>query len=229
MTNGRGGSARNAPVSAGCNGSAGRGRGHGCPSSKTAGRAPQTDTGKAALRRLAKARRAEAYRRSADAAAGEIAEKVAALAVLAEPTVVAGYAAIRDELDVWPLLRRLLDLGHVCALPVVEDRAMPLTFRRWRPDDVLVADGYGIPTPLDTAPAVTPRVVLVPLVAFDRRGCRLGYGAGYYDRTLSTLRGNGTIAAVGVGFAAQEVDRVPAAATDQTLDWIVTEAEVIHS
>ena len=229
MTNGRGGSARNAPVSARNNGSAGNGQDRVSGSSDVAGGVQRADTGKAALRRLAKARRAEAYRRDADTAARMIAEKVAALSVLAEPTTVAGYAAIRDELDVWPLMLRLLDVGHVCALPVVEDRTMPLTFRRWQPDDVLVADGYGIPTPLGTAPMVTPRVILVPLVAFDRRGGRLGYGAGYYDRTLSALRESDAIVAVGVGFAAQEVDRVPAAPTDQTLDWIVTEAEVLHS
>ena len=228
MTNGRGGSARNPTSSAGGGSPAVTGRASGALSLDAAADASRTDTGKVALRRLAKARRAEAHRHCAEAAAKAIAEKVAALAVLAKPTVVAGYAAIRDELDVWPLLHRLHALGHMCALPVVEDRSMPLTFRRWQPGDVLIADDHAIPTPRDTAQLLRPRVALVPLVAFDRRGCRLGYGAGYYDRTLAALRSVDTVAAVGIGFAAQEVDRVPAAPTDQALDWIVTESEVIQ-
>ncbi|HSK40210.1 MAG TPA: 5-formyltetrahydrofolate cyclo-ligase [Arenibaculum sp.] len=138
--------------------------------------------------------------------------------------VVSGYWPIGFELDVLPLLRHFAREGHVCALPVGEGRGMPLSFRAWVPGDPLVAAGFGIMVPPPSSPAVTPRVVLVPLLAFDRAGYRLGYGAGYYDRTLAELRDRGPVTAVGVAYAGQEVPEVPRDEYDQRLDWLVTES-----
>jgi 5-formyltetrahydrofolate cyclo-ligase len=111
----------------------------------------------------------------------------------------------------------------VLALPVVERRGAPLVFRRWRPDMALKPGAYGIPAPPEDAPTLTPDIVLVPLVAFDRFGHRLGYGGGYYDRTLARLRAERPVQAIGCAHAAQEVARIPAMATDARLDWLLTE------
>jgi 5-formyltetrahydrofolate cyclo-ligase len=138
---------------------------------------------------------------------------------------------VADEADAMPLLLRLADRGHPLALPAVLDRGLPLAFRAWAPGDDLVAGWYGIPCPPDTAAERAPTVVLLPLVAFDRRGHRLGQGAGFYDRSLAALRrhapAHAPVLAVGIGFADQELPRVPAETHDQPLDWIVTERDAM--
>jgi 5-formyltetrahydrofolate cyclo-ligase len=133
-----------------------------------------------------------------------------------------------DELDIRPLLTRLSDDGRVCALPVVVARGEPLVFRRWRPGETLVAAGFGTHEPEPEAPEIAPGIVITPLLAYDDSGRRLGYGGGYYDRTLRSLRRTRRIVAVGVGFDAQRVARVPAGDGDETLDWIVTEERAIR-
>ena len=114
----------------------------------------------------------------------------------------------------------------VC-LPVVAAPDAPLVFRRWLPDDPLVTGSFGISEPTAAAQEVPPRAVLVPMLAFDHQGHRLGYGGGYYDRTLKALRaaseGAGGIVAIGVAFAGQLRDKLPVANDDQPLDWILTE------
>jgi 5-formyltetrahydrofolate cyclo-ligase len=176
-----------------------------------------------------RAARAEARRRR-DVAAAEapgaalaVMERVLSAVPVPAGAIVSGYWPIGSELDVLPLLRRFSEAGHVCALPVVEGRGRPLRFRVWRPGAAMVEAGYGIMVPAGGAPWVTPSVLLVPLLAFDRTGCRLGYGAGYYDRTLAELRAERSVLAVGVAFAAQEMDAVPRDVYDQRLDWIVTD------
>lgn len=139
--------------------------------------------------------------------------------------IVAGYWPVRDEMDVRGLLRDLADGGAQVALPAVSGDARPLVFRRWRPGDVLAGGAYGLHEPQPDRPAVVPHVLIVPLLAFDRAGYRLGMGRGYYDRTLRVLRAGGPILAVGVGFAAQEVPELPHDGFDERLDWIVTERE----
>lgn len=136
---------------------------------------------------------------------------------------VAGYWPVRDEMDVRALLRALCEEGHPVALPVVAGPGRPLRFRRWCPGDMLAMGPFGLSEPPAEAPELTPRVLLVPLLAFDRRGYRLGYGRGYYDRTLGSLRAAGPVVAVGIAFAAQEVAELPSDHFDQRLDWIVTE------
>ena len=141
-------------------------------------------------------------------------------------TAVSGYWPVGDELDCRPLLHRLVAAGCVVGLPVVVARRAPLAFRAWAPGAAMAAGVLAIPVPAGDAAAVVPSVLIVPLLAFDRSGYRLGYGGGYYDRTLADLRASGgPVTAVGYGFAAQEVAAVPHDDTDQRLDWIVTERQ----
>ena len=188
---------------------------------------PVDTESKAALRLRARRRRAEAFAGGADvpAVVAGLAQRAGILAASRNGAVVAGYWPIRDELDCRPLLANLAEIGWECALPVVIDDNGPLVFRRWRLDEALVPGRFGIAEPCALCPAVTPDVVLVPMLAFDRNGHRLGHGAGYYDRTLAELRRrHPAVLAVGLAFAAQEVHALPAEPHDQRLDWIVTEA-----
>lgn len=139
------------------------------------------------------------------------------------PLTIAGYHPIGDEADVLPSLSAVVADGHVTALPVVTGRAWPLIFRLWRPGHPLVPGAFRVMEPMGDAPLVQPDIVLVPLLAFDRAGYRLGYGGGFYDRTLEVLRAEAPTLAVGIGYAGQGVDKLPIDAYDQRLDWIVTE------
>lgn len=136
---------------------------------------------------------------------------------------VGAYWPVGDEADARPLLGHLHALGAPCFLPVVIAAGQPLAFRRWRPGQVLEKGPLNTLQPAATAEAGFPSILLVPLLAFDRRGYRLGQGGGYYDRTLPLLRGRGALQAVGVGLSCQEVASVPHEGTDARLDWIVTE------
>jgi len=136
---------------------------------------------------------------------------------------VAGYWPLRDELDVRALLGDLDGERFVCALPVVKAPGRPLLFRRWRPGDALTESALGIAEPAPDKREVQPFALLVPLLAVDGAGRRLGYGKGYYDRTLAALRAAGRVIAIGVCFEAQRVREVPADGSDQPLDWVVTE------
>ena len=186
------------------------------------------DQRKEELRRECKMRRAEAHDRLGASGGDAIAERFAASISLAPQSIVAGYASIRDEPDVLPLLTRLVTQGHCCALPAVVSRAAPLEFRRWRPGEALEAAEFGVPTPAPGADVMNPDVLLVPLVGFDRRGRRIGYGGGFYDRTLEALRGRRAVVTVGIAFSDQEVDEVPAGDHDQPLDWVITEREAMR-
>ncbi|MCR9071736.1 MAG: 5-formyltetrahydrofolate cyclo-ligase [Alphaproteobacteria bacterium] len=143
-------------------------------------------------------------------------------------TVVSGYWPMRDEIDPRPCLHTLWTGGCRIALPVVPDGKQALVFREWEPDEELVPGPYGTSEPAPEAEIVYPSLLLVPLLAFDRRGRRLGYGGGYYDRTLAALREWQTVQAIGVAFAAQEIDAVPAGPHDALLNGIVTEAGFIE-
>jgi 5-formyltetrahydrofolate cyclo-ligase len=143
---------------------------------------------------------------------------------LAPFRVVAGYHALGAELGPWPVLRRLQAAGARIALPVALAAQAPLVFRAYDADQPLAPDAAAIPSPTDAAEALTPDLVIAPLVAFDRRGFRLGQGGGYYDRTLQALRGSGArLFVIGLAYAGQEVDRIPRDAHDQPLDAILTE------
>jgi 5-formyltetrahydrofolate cyclo-ligase len=192
----------------------------------------EADALKAAKRTLrqqsAAARSAAVGKLAPDAAGERVGELVLAAVPLPVEGVVSGYWPVGDELDIRPLLMRLHGAGHRIGLPVVTARGEPLRFRCWEPGAPMMAAAYGIQIPGAAAPEVVPAVVLAPMLAFDRAGYRLGYGGGFYDRTLAGLRMAGRVMAVGVAYAAQEVAAVPREATDQRLDWIVTEDEAIR-
>lgn len=187
---------------------------------------PDPDAAKDSLRVRA------AQARCAAAAALPPVEAGRLLAVTAAPlvpaaAVVAGYWPMGDEIDPRPLMECLAGRGCSLALPVVEGRAQPLLFRRWRAGEPLEPGAHGTRHPLAAAEAVIPSVLLVPLLAFDRLGWRLGYGGGYYDRTLDLLRGAGQIMVVGLAYAAQQVEAVPHDGHDQRLDAVATEQGVM--
>jgi 5-formyltetrahydrofolate cyclo-ligase len=128
-----------------------------------------------------------------------------------------------------PALARYAVLGHAIALPVVVGRGKPLVFRRWRDGDDMDSGPFGIAEPKAAAEDLSPDVLLVPLLSFDRAGRRLGYGGGFYDRTLRRLRAQKPITAIGVAYAAQEVSETPHGPGDEQLNWIVTEREAIQA
>ena len=144
-----------------------------------------------------------------------------------DAAVVAAYWSIGDEILTLPLLEALDAAGFATALPVTPGRGAALVFRQWKTGDVMVPGAMGIPEPRPEAPVLVPDLLFVPLAAFDRRGHRIGYGAGFYDRSLRALRADRTIVAIGVGYAAQEVERIPREAHDEPLDMILTERELI--
>jgi len=134
-------------------------------------------------------------------------------------SVVAGFWPIQDEIDIRPLLAALHGRGHPLALPVTGRRGEALVFRAWTPGEPLLPGRFGTSHP--AGEVVTPDVLLIPLLAFDAEGHRLGYGGGFYDRTLALLPGS---LRIGCAFASQELDSVPQGPYDQTLHAVVTEA-----
>lgn len=179
---------------------------------------------KADIRIAAKAARADA-RAAVDPAPAL--DRLGALLGQWPGRVVAFYAAIGTELDPAPLMARLAGSHRRLCLPVTHGRERPLSFRLWTPGAAMNDAGFGTSAPLD-APEVVPDILVVPLLAFDRRGARMGYGAGHYDRTLAGLRAAGPVTAVGLAYAAQEFPALPQEPTDQRLDMIVTETGLIR-
>jgi 5-formyltetrahydrofolate cyclo-ligase len=143
--------------------------------------------------------------------------------------VVSGFWPMPREIDIRPLLLALAGRGHPIVLPRTPRRGLALGFHRWRPGDPLEAGRMGILEPPAWAEALDPDHLLVPLVAFDCGMRRLGHGAGYYDRTLAGLRARKPVFALGVGFAAQQVERVPAGPDDALLDAVATERGVLRA
>jgi 5-formyltetrahydrofolate cyclo-ligase len=141
--------------------------------------------------------------------------------------IISGYLSIGDEIDPLPVLNRLSDEGKTCVLPVVVASETPLIFRVWQQGDALEKGPLNTRHPLVEAPTAEPDIVLVPLLAFDEHGYRLGWGGGFYDRTLAGYRERGRdITTIGIAFSGQKVDHVPHDAYDQRVDYIVTEAGV---
>lgn len=142
-------------------------------------------------------------------------------------TTVSAYWPIREELDPRPLLHALAARGAACALPAAVGRDRPLVFRRWRPGDALVEARFGLREPPETAEPLTPGIVVAPLLAVDPSGRRLGYGGGYYDRTIAALRQGGEVVAVGIGYDVQIRPGVPAGPGDVRVDWVVSERRIV--
>jgi 5-formyltetrahydrofolate cyclo-ligase len=175
---------------------------------------------KSDLRRHARAHRATLTRADYASAIARFADDLD----LTPRAIVAGYFPLRDEADPRALMAALSAAGHPLALPCVMP-GEPLTFRAWKMGDAMHANAraYGIAEPLAQAPAITPDVVLVPLLAFDGHGHRLGYGGGYYDRTLALLP---DARAIGIAYAGQEVAMLPREDHDHPLGAVITETGI---
>ena len=145
----------------------------------------------------------------------------------AQNNIISAFHSFGTEISTFELFDKLVAEGWTTALPVVVAKNTPLVFRQWAPGDKLVPGRWDIKVPPETAPEVQPDVLLVPLLAFDRKGYRLGYGGGFYDRTLEKLRAVKKVTAIGIAYAGQEIDTVPRDSHDQLLDWIMTERESI--
>ncbi|MGF1628497.1 MAG: 5-formyltetrahydrofolate cyclo-ligase [Kiloniellaceae bacterium] len=180
-----------------------------------------------AAARTARAAAAAADRAAGSPAAAALRDRVLAAVPLVPGKVVSAYWPIGEEIDPRPLMAALAARGLLLALPALRGAGQPLDFRAWRPGDALQPAGFGTQEPLAAAPLVQPDLLLVPLLAFDAAGYRLGYGGGFYDRSLALLRRAGDTLAVGLAFAAQQVAAVPREATDQPLDLVVTERALV--
>lgn len=181
------------------------------------------------LRGQAIERRAQAHITGAASAPERVRANFAAAMSLPPDATVSGYWPVRTEIDPRPLMAWLRGRGHPLALPAVVGRGRPLVFRPWLPGDELVPGMLGIDTPTAAAGTCEPEVLLVPLLAFDACGHRLGHGAGYYDITIAGLRARARVLAVGLAYATQAVDAVPREPHDERLDWVVTEATAIRT
>jgi 5-formyltetrahydrofolate cyclo-ligase len=181
---------------------------------------------KSDIRRAAVARRDALPPAERMAAAQAIAEQGLPFEVM-PGVIVSGFSPLKSEISPLPLLRRLADAGASLALPVVVGRGRPLIMRAWSFGAPLVSGVWGIREPPADAPELFPDILIVPLLAFDRCGHRIGYGAGYYDMTISRLRAMKPVMAVGIAFAAQEIAAVPATPRDARLDLVLTERGAI--
>ncbi len=180
------------------------------------------EAAKAALRQKAIKLREQAFARHSSQASEALARHGIGFANPPAGAAVSGFLAIRDEIDPQPLMLRLYEDGHRLALPVMRKVGLPLVMRKWAPGDALNEVKWGIREPGAAAPEVEPDILLVPLLAFDDTGQRIGYGRGFYDRTISALRGKKSITTIGIAFDEQRVESVPCDDKDEPLDWILT-------
>ena len=176
---------------------------------------------KAAARTAAFARRKVAHSTADAGAAGILSGVLAGY----RGVPLAGYMPIRTEIDPLPVMEEAAAHGPV-GVPVIQDSGLPLKFSRWEPGCTMKEGPFGAMIP-ETDDFLDPEILIVPLVAFDRKGGRLGYGGGFYDRTLELLRGKRATLAIGFAYAAQEAQDLPLEPTDQPLDMLVTEEEVL--
>lgn len=191
---------------------------------------PALAAAKTALRLEARARRKllMVEHPEADWMAADHASAMLAALRMTRPGVVALYKALGAEIDPRPLGETLAKSGWTLALPAVEDLEGPLVFRAWTPGETLVHDLSGLPAPSRTADEVIPMLVIVPLLAFDAGGARLGQGGGHYDRTLAAMRNHRAPPPfVGLAYSGQQVAALPREPHDQPLDGILTEAGYI--
>jgi len=181
---------------------------------------------KAQIRRDAAARRDALPAAERAAAAATIAARPLPVAVPAG-AIVSGFSPLKSEINPVPLMRAFADAGAGLALPVVAGRGKPLIMRAWSFGAPLVAGVWGIREPPPSAPEVFPDMLIVPLLAFDRTGHRIGYGAGYYDMTIARLRRVRSVTAIGIAYAAQEFADIPVTERDARLDFVLTERETL--
>jgi 5-formyltetrahydrofolate cyclo-ligase len=184
------------------------------------------DQQKAAFRTTARDRRRIAAEDAGPDASTRLAGHIDTVLSSRPAGVISGYLPIADEMDPLAVMRALAGAGWTLALPVVSGKGVALTFRQWRDGDPLEPGSLRTRHPRPSAPEVRPDVLLVPLLAFDARGQRMGWGGGFYDRTLLGLRAEKQILALGVAYAGQRVDKVPSGPHDVPLDAVVTDAGV---
>ena len=191
---------------------------------------PKIAEKKAELRKVAQSARARVHADLAVEGRGLLARRTFELIEqcdLDAGAIIAGYHPIRDELDCLGLLIELGGRKFKTALPKMRANENLLDFYEWDVDTPLDAGAYGVMEPVGEGPVLIPQLVLLPLLAFDLTGGRLGYGGGFYDRTLMALRGQGTVIAVGAGYDEQEFDVVPRESNDQLLDYIATPTRLL--
>jgi 5-formyltetrahydrofolate cyclo-ligase len=181
---------------------------------------------KSAIRRAAIARRDALPAAERAQAAATIAARPFPVAV-APGAIVSGFMPLKSEINPLPLMRKLSEAGIRLALPAIDGRGRPLIMRAYAIGDALASGQWGIREPKPEAAEVAPDILLVPLLAFDRRGNRIGYGAGYYDMTIAKFRAVKPVLAVGIAYAAQEIAAVPVTPRDARLDLVLTEHETI--
>jgi 5-formyltetrahydrofolate cyclo-ligase len=181
---------------------------------------------KADLRKTAYAARKAAHADGAEAALAARDHFLSAR-LLTGVAVISGYCPIRTEIDPLPLMVALHGAGHRLCVPVIEGTGLPLAFREWTPEGAMVDGPFGARVPA-TGDWLEPDLLIAPLIAFDAGCWRLGYGGGFYDRTLERLRARRRTLAVGFAYAAQQMDAVPREPTDQPLDGVVTERGLIR-
>jgi len=187
---------------------------------------PKDNDGKRALRQEM-ARRRDAAANEHPEAAAAAGRNLLGLLRSADQEVVAGYLPIRSELDPRPVMATLVEQSAVVCVPQVVGAGIPLTFLRWEPDMEMREGRFGTSHPASSDPRV-PTIVVAPLLAWDRSGTRLGYGGGYYDRTLASLaESRASPMVIGFGFAVQEAAQIPCDSHDRGLDAMVTEREVV--
>jgi 5-formyltetrahydrofolate cyclo-ligase len=183
---------------------------------------------KVALRKAALERRAAVADDVRERFADKLAIEGVAIARRMRARTISAYWPMRGEADPRWLLHALAYHEFVAALPCVMGRGHPLVFRRWTSRDVLVDGPFGTQEPSRRLLEVRPDILFVPLAAFDRRGNRIGYGAGYYDLTLAELRSMKPVVAIGTAFSVQEIAEAPSEPHDQRLDFVMTENEMIE-
>jgi 5-formyltetrahydrofolate cyclo-ligase len=182
---------------------------------------------KSALRKTVLARRAAITSEAAELAAGDVAVRMMTLLGRWPVGTISAFRSFGDEIGTGPLLVRLDTAGYRIGLPIVIGKGKPLVFRQWRPGDAMASGPYGIEQPIDTAPEIEPDILIVPMAAFDAQGYRIGYGGGFYDRSLERLRAKKPILAIGLAYDEQEVEAVPRGPHDARLDHLVTSARTL--
>ena len=183
---------------------------------------------KTTLRKTMMARRESISDDARKAAAIAVAKHGLPVAITSGPAMVSSYWAIGAELDPGHLERRLKAEGHVICLPAIQGKTEPMKFHTWAKGEPLRERKWGIMEPLPTAPEAEPDVMLVPMLAFDVHGWRLGYGGGYYDRTIAALRARKAVVLVGFAYDEQRVDAVPHLDYDERLDFVLTPSGILR-
>lgn len=177
---------------------------------------------KAGIRKAVLTRRATIDAAATAPRTAAVAERMMTLLARFPVGAISAFRSFGDEIGTAPLLAALDGAGYRIGLPIVIGKGKPLVFRQWRPGDVMGSGPYGIEQPLATSPEIEPDILIVPMAAFDKDGYRVGYGGGFYDRSLAALRAKKSVVTIGLAYDEQEVEAVPRDAYDARLDYLVT-------